>query len=138
MILKIKNSLFSLVLLCSLIFVHSERIYAAEFSDSFDSNPYSGAWTNEMSSAVWDSTNGELDISNDNDTAIRFTNSTGSIDHEAQVTAQLTSQNERLVGPGVRFDNTGANSMYGVVFENGVVNIYRWDIGVRNHIASIS
>ncbi|HYE22753.1 MAG TPA: putative Ig domain-containing protein, partial [Verrucomicrobiae bacterium] len=110
---------------------------AAEFSDNFDTDPYgSGRWVNEMDNAVWDSANGELDTANDNAVAIRYVaNSPGSIEHEAQITAML--QTSRLVGPGVRFDNTGADSMYGMVLETtGQITIYRWNAGVQTTIAN--
>jgi len=135
--IKIKNRLFLSILLCSLVIVPIGSILATQYSDSFDSNPYAGSWVNELGSAVWDSTNGELDISNDNDIAIRYTPSTGSIEHEAQVTALVVSA-ERLAGPGVRFDSTGQNDAYGMSFEGGAVNIYRWNNGARSHIASVS
>ncbi len=135
---KIKKLSLVLVYICLFAFIPTSLINASEFSDNFDTNPYSGSWTNEMSSAVWDSTNGELDLNNDNDTAVRYSQSSpGSIEHEAQVTALMVT-GERLVGPGVRFNNTGENSMYGMVLEGGVVNIYRWNSGARSHIASIS
>ncbi len=133
-----KKSFSTWLILLVFVLIPIGTVLATEYSDNFDTNPYSGSWTNEMSSAVWDSTNGELDISNDGDTAIRYSqNSPGSIDHEAQVTV-LAVTSERLVGPGVRFDNSGQNDMYGVSFEGGTINIYRWNNGARTQLASVS
>ncbi len=109
----------------------------AEYSDNFNTNPYAGRWVNEIKGATWDSVNFDLDIVDDNDVAIRYTSSPGSIDHEAQVTARANTST-RLVGPGVRWDNAGVDNGYGMTIENGGVIIQRYNNGARTNVQSFA
>ena len=108
----------------------------SQYADNFDTDPYSGRWANEIKSAVWDSANQELDIADDNDVVIRYATSLGSIEHEAQVTARANT-NARLVGPGVRWDSVGLDEGYGMTIENGGLNLYRWNAGVRTGLTTL-
>ncbi|HYE22518.1 MAG TPA: hypothetical protein VD998_02940, partial [Verrucomicrobiae bacterium] len=136
---KILASLFILILIAIASFSNPDQkhVQAAVFTDNFDTDPYaSGRWVNEILGGSWDSVNQEFDLTDDS-VAIRYASTPGSMDHEAQVTA-LAMSGSRMVGPGVRFDQSGADTMYGSVFEAGFVNFYRYNNGVRTTIASIS
>lgn len=114
---------------------------ATEYTDNFDTDPYAlPRWVNELGTATWDSVDLELELNDDNSSSYRYVaGSPGSIGHEAQVTARAET-GKRLVGPGVRFDNTGVNDMYGITFENASGNISyiftRWNNGVRTNMKS--
>lgn len=88
-----------------------------EFVDDFDTDPYSAPrWVNDSGSAAWDAGNGELDLSMAGVAfIIRYSaNGPGSIEHEAQVTG--IAGDNRMPGPAVRMDDTGADDCYTLEF----------------------
>jgi hypothetical protein len=109
-------------------------------SDDFSTDPYGGTprWVNQNGSAVWDSTNFELDVVTNGGTPpqIRYNTSPGNLEQECQSTFALPASGERGVGPAVRI-NSSAVDYYGITVEDvgGLfVNIHRFNAGSRSTV----
>ncbi|MFN3075392.1 MAG: hypothetical protein ABT940_00650 [Alphaproteobacteria bacterium] len=86
-----------------------------EYTDDFSSDPFSAPrWTNDIATAVWDSTNSELDMSYASAwPGCRYSvNDAGSIEHEAQVTSIWNGEFGATTGAAVRMDNAAAQDWY--------------------------
>lgn len=103
-------------------------------ADDFSTDPFASRWTDlGDGTAIWDSVDLEMDLPGGSSVVLvaYSGDSLASLDMEAQVTTVASGTN-RLVGPAVRIDNTGAVSAYVLnIASDGTYVLYRYDAGVR-------
>lgn len=103
-----------------------------EYTDDFSSDPFSAPrWTNDRGTAVWDSTNNELDMSFavGNPQCRYSVNDAGSIEHESQITSVWDGLFEQAAGAAVRMDSAGGQDCYFCTWNRTNVLLYRSNAG---------
>jgi hypothetical protein len=97
-----------------------------ESLDNFSTDPFSAPrWTNERGTAVWDSTNSEMDMDQlVGRNAVRYSvTGPGSEEHEAQATFIAGASTQVPGGGGCRFDNAGVDDWYEAQINSGTDDV---------------
>jgi hypothetical protein len=119
----------------------SNTALATVITDNFDTDPFLGRWTNERGTSVWNSTNLEFDLGdNQARPGARYVQTNpGSVDEEAQVTFQHTNQfsDNTQGGPAIRFRDDGTDDWYWVTVNasNDTYTLFRNNDGGATQLA---